>query len=78
MTVKTLIILPNNYISNKYYYLEMIIIRNLSPNQHIRIISEGSCDSEDLSNDAENSALLHINKLHLKQIQIEYSHFKFE
>ncbi len=27
-------------------------------NQHIRIISEGSCDIEDWSNDAENSALI--------------------
>jgi len=26
-------------------------------NQHIRIISEGSCDTEDWSNDAYNSAL---------------------
>jgi len=25
--------------------------------QHIRMISEGSCDTEDWSNDAENSAL---------------------
>ncbi len=29
----------------------------LRPNQHIRMISEGSCDTEDWSNDAENSAL---------------------
>ncbi len=27
-------------------------------NQYIRIISEGSCDTEDWNNDAENSALL--------------------
>ncbi len=26
-------------------------------NQHISMISEGSCDTEDWSNDAENSAL---------------------
>ncbi len=26
-------------------------------NQHIKMISEGSCDTEDWSNDAENSAL---------------------
>ncbi len=30
------------------------------------MISEGSFDTEDWSNDAENSALHHINKLHLK------------
>ncbi len=27
------------------------------PNQHIRMISEGSCDTENWSNDVENSAL---------------------
>ncbi len=26
------------------------------------MISEGSCDTEDLSNDSENAALLHRNK----------------
>ncbi len=30
------------------------------------MISEGSCDTEDWSNDAENSALHHRNKLHFK------------
>ncbi len=37
-----------------------LIISNVSwaPNQHIRMISEGSCDTEDYSNDAENSALI--------------------
>ncbi len=35
-------------------------------NQHIRMISEGSCDTEDWSNEAENSALYHGNKLHFK------------
>ncbi len=46
----------------------IIIIRNVSlaPNQYIIMISEGSCDSEDWSNDAENSALHHRNKLHFK------------
>ncbi len=36
-----------------------LIIINVSwvSNQHIRMISEGSCDTEDWSNDAENSAL---------------------
>jgi len=29
----------------------------LAPNQDFRMISEGSCDTEDWSNDAENSAL---------------------
>jgi len=30
------------------------------------MISEGSCDSEDWRNDAENSALHHRNELHFK------------
>jgi len=38
-------------------------------NHHIRLISEGSCDTEDWSNDAENSALHNTNKLHLKYIK---------
>ncbi len=45
---------------------------SLAPNQHIRMISEGSCDAEDWGNDAENSALHHRNKL---QFTI-YSHKK--
>ncbi len=40
------------------------------------MISEGSCDIEDWSNDAENSALITgINDI-LKYIQIENSYFK--
>ncbi len=35
-------------------------------NQHIRMISEGSCDTEDWSNDAENSTLHQKNELHFK------------
>ncbi len=31
------------------------------------MISEGSCDNENWSNDAENSALRHTNELHLKK-----------
>ncbi len=30
------------------------------------MISEGSCDTKDWSNDAENSALLHSNTLYFK------------
>jgi len=37
--------------------LIMIMIKCfLTANQHIRLISEGSCDTEDWSSDAENSA----------------------
>ncbi len=38
--------------------LLIIINVSLAANQHIRMISEGSCDTEDWSNDAENSALI--------------------
>ncbi len=34
--------------------------------QHIRLISEGSCDAEECSNDAENSGLHHRNKFHFR------------
>jgi len=34
-------------------------------NKHVRMNSEGSCDTEDWSNDAEK-ALHHRNKLHFK------------
>ncbi len=46
----------------------LMMIRNASwaANQDIRMISEGSCDTEDWRNDAENSALHHRNKLHFK------------
>ncbi len=40
----------------------------LNTNQYVSMISEGSCDTDDWSNDAENSALHHRNKLHLKYI----------
>ncbi len=36
-----------------------------APNQHIRMISEGSCDTEDWINDAENSILHHRYKLYI-------------
>ena len=36
------------------------------------MISEGSCDTEDWSNDAENTALISKNELHFKI----YSHLK--
>ncbi len=54
------------------------MIRNVSwaPNQHIRMISEWSCDTEDWSNDAENSALHHRNKF--KYIKTIHSLFSFQ
>ncbi len=45
-------------------------------NQHIRMISEGSCDTEDWSNDAENSALITGINYILEFITIENCYFK--
>ncbi len=42
----------------------------LSSKSDIRMIFEGSRDTEDWSNDAENTALHHRNKGHLKYIKI--------
>jgi len=39
---------------------------SLAANHQIIMVSEGSCDTEDWSNDAENSALHHMNILHIK------------
>ncbi len=40
------------------------------------MISEGSCDTEDCSNDAENVALITAIDYILKYIQIKSSYFK--
>jgi len=45
-----------NLILNKCCSFELSILYP-KKNQHIRLISEGSCDTEDWSNDAENSDL---------------------
>ncbi len=47
-----------------YWAAQLLLTFSWAPNQHIRMISEGSHDTEDWSNDAENSALHHRNKLH--------------
>ncbi len=47
-------------------------------NQHIRMISEGSCDTEDWSNDAENSDLITEINYILKYIKIENCYFKLQ
>ncbi len=61
-----------------HLFSTLIIIRNVSwaANQHIRMISEGSCDTEDWRNDAENSAAHHRNELHFKYMKIESSYLK--
>ncbi len=44
---------------SQFFSSLMITLRNVSraANQHNRMISEESCDTEDWSNDADNSAL---------------------
>ncbi len=54
-----------------------IIIRNVywAANQHIRMISEGSCDTKDWRNYAENSALITAINYIVLYIRIEDSCF---
>ncbi len=54
----------------------IIIILIINVYQHIRMISEGSCDTEDWSNDAENLALITEINYILKYIKIESCYFK--
>ncbi len=54
------------YEAELFSHLIIIKKKSWASNQQIRIISEGSCDTEDWSNDAEKSALHHINKLHFR------------
>ncbi len=65
---------------NQHNYFQLATDNNKkcfwAANQHTGMISKGSCDTEDWSNDAENSALHHKNKLHYKVIIIENSSFK--
>ncbi len=49
----------NTIINNR---APVIIDNNCPSNQHICMISEGSCDTDDWSNDAENSALHYSKK----------------
>ncbi len=56
----------------------LIMRSNISwaANQHIRMISEGSCDTTDWSNDADNSALITGINYIPQYIKIEKSYFK--
>ncbi len=56
-----------------WLFSTLIIIINVcwAANQHIRMISEGSCDTEDWINDAENSALITGINYSLQYIQKE-------
>jgi len=57
----------------------MRIIVSWAPNEHIRMLSEGSCDTEDYSNGCWkfNIAVIGRNYI-LKYIQIENSSFKLQ
>ncbi len=91
VTVKTFIMSKDFYIHQrilkkyqdfhknlKHRFFQLILMRDVSwaENQHIRIIFEGSCDTEDWRNYAENSALITGINYILKYIQIENSYFK--
>ncbi len=56
----------------------VMILKNVSwaAIHHISMISEGSCDTEDWSNDTENSALITGINYVIKYIQKENSYFK--
>ncbi len=49
----------------------LMFFKEVSSNHNIGMISEGSCDTEDWSNDAENSALITGINYIFKYIQIE-------
>ncbi len=80
VTVKTFTMLQKICISNKcskknpemYYAFKKIIssTTDFNINKQIGIISEGSCDTEDWSNDAENSAAHHRNILNCNNISM--------
>ncbi len=66
MTVKIFSLIPKFYIVTKIvtilssktvFHFTIKINVSAAPNKHIIMISEGSCATEDWSNDAENSAL---------------------
>ncbi len=63
----------------KYKQLFLTLIKNkncfLSSNLDFRIHFEGSCDTEDWSNEDQNSAAHHSIRLHFN-INIEISYFK--
>ncbi len=63
----------NSFINN---WALKITDNNWAANQHIRMISEGSCDTENWSNDAENSALItEINYIILNIFKLEISQY---
>ncbi len=76
--IKTVSWFPQKYEAAQLFSTMIIIIKNASwaANQHIGVISEGSCDTEDWSNDAENSDLITEINYILQSFWIENSYFK--
>ncbi len=67
---------PQKYKAAQLFSTLVIINVSWAANLHIIMISGGSCDTEDWSNDAENTALITgINNI-LQYIQIENTYFK--
>ncbi len=56
-----------------YWAAQLLLTFSWAPNQHIRMISEGSHDTEDGSNDAENFCITEINYI-FKYIQTQNCH----
>ncbi len=73
-------------ISQHYYFKQIVSTKNIKQLFSklmiiiiIKAFSAGSCGTKDWSNDAENSALHHRNKLHfVKYIQIQNSYFNLK
>ncbi len=67
-------------VSQKYLaaqlFSTLILNVSLAADQYIIMISEGSCDAEDWSNDAENTALITGINYILKYIHTESTDFK--
>ncbi len=69
-------ILHKQYEAAQLFSTLIMISVSWASKQHIRMISEGSCDTEDWSNEAENSALITGMNYILKCIKIENSYCK--
>ncbi len=64
------------YSESIFFYIGIQKHISLFQNQHIRMICEGSCDTEDWSNDAENTALQSEKYIYIfLNINIESSYF---
>ncbi len=70
-TKQKISLFPQKYEAERLF-LTLIIIRNVSSaaNQYIRMISEGSCDTEDWRNDADNSEIYVFLNVHLENFKL--------